>query len=373
MGRRPPRGAPRGLRPVRGVGRSPVRGQHPGPARPQLDPPAARLPAAAVAAPLSGAGVRRRAHGGRPAVAGRGERRSGGPHRSGVHAGLDRGARRVLFAGRIRESAACRRRGRTRRRGLDRGRSGTPAGGRHRPERHGPRLVHARRRLGPRLRVAGARDAGERARAGARAACARGGRRGARPHRSRAPRRRGPQPQRRRGPGAGGRPRARGRPALGARSARRDRLHGPPGAGRDAAARGHAATGRRARPRSPTRSRAARAPARSGSRGRPARRAGRRRIATDLPPGVDLSAYRIVQEALTNTLKHAGPARARVVLRFAEHSMELEITDDGRAPTREAGGHGLAGMTERVALYGGELETGTSNGRGFRVLARLPL
>ena len=92
----------------------------------------------------------------------------------------------------------------------------------------------------------------------------------------------------------------------------------------------------------------------------------------DLPPGVDLSAYRIVQEALTNTLKHAGPARARVVLRFAEQSMELEITDDGRGPTSEAGGHGLAGMSERVALYGGELETGTSNGRGFRVLARLP-
>jgi signal transduction histidine kinase len=93
----------------------------------------------------------------------------------------------------------------------------------------------------------------------------------------------------------------------------------------------------------------------------------------DLPPGVDLSAYRIVQEALTNTLKHAGPARARVVLRFAEQSMELEITDDGRGATSEAGGHGLAGMTERVALYGGELETGTSNGQGFRVLARLPL
>ena len=92
----------------------------------------------------------------------------------------------------------------------------------------------------------------------------------------------------------------------------------------------------------------------------------------DLPPGVDLSAYRIVQEALTNTLKHAGPARARVVLRFAEQSMELEITDDGRGPTSAAGGHGLAGMSERVALYGGELETGTSNGRGFRVLARLP-
>ncbi len=92
-----------------------------------------------------------------------------------------------------------------------------------------------------------------------------------------------------------------------------------------------------------------------------------------LPPGVDLSAYRIVQEALTNALKHAGPARARVVLRFAEEDVELEIADDGRGPSGGRGdGHGLAGMTERVALFGGELDTGPSNGRGFRVRARLP-
>ena len=92
-----------------------------------------------------------------------------------------------------------------------------------------------------------------------------------------------------------------------------------------------------------------------------------------LPPGVDLSVYRIVQEALTNALKHAGPARARVTLRFAERGVELEIADDGRGPTGESGdGHGLAGMTERVALFGGELDTGSSNGRGFRVRARLP-
>jgi len=92
-----------------------------------------------------------------------------------------------------------------------------------------------------------------------------------------------------------------------------------------------------------------------------------------LPPGVDLSAYRIVQEALTNALKHAGPARARVVVRFAEGGVELEIADDGRGPAGARGdGHGLAGMTERVALFGGELDTGPSNGHGFRVRARLP-
>jgi signal transduction histidine kinase len=93
-----------------------------------------------------------------------------------------------------------------------------------------------------------------------------------------------------------------------------------------------------------------------------------------LPPGVAVSAYRIVQEALTNVLKHAGPAHARVIVRYASRELELEIADDGRGPG-EAGdaGHGLVGMRERVALYDGELDAGARNGGGFVVRARLPL
>jgi signal transduction histidine kinase len=93
-----------------------------------------------------------------------------------------------------------------------------------------------------------------------------------------------------------------------------------------------------------------------------------------LAPGVDLSAYRIVQEALTNALKHAGPARAWVAVRYRAADVELEVTDDGRGPVdRDDGGHGLVGMRERVALYGGALDSGARNGHGFRVRARLPL
>jgi signal transduction histidine kinase len=94
-----------------------------------------------------------------------------------------------------------------------------------------------------------------------------------------------------------------------------------------------------------------------------------------LPPGIDLSAYRIVQEALTNTLKHAGRAEAEVIVRYETAAVELEILDNGVGPhTRANGsGHGLVGMRERVALYGGLLETGSRNGHGFAVRARLPL
>lgn len=92
-----------------------------------------------------------------------------------------------------------------------------------------------------------------------------------------------------------------------------------------------------------------------------------------LPPGVDLAAYRIVQEGLTNVLKHAGPAQARLTLRYSDHEMELEVSDDGQGPADGVvGGHGLAGMRERVAVFGGKLESGSLNGRGFRVHARLP-
>jgi signal transduction histidine kinase len=93
-----------------------------------------------------------------------------------------------------------------------------------------------------------------------------------------------------------------------------------------------------------------------------------------LPAGVELSAYRIVQEALTNVIKHAGPARTSVSVRYGGDGLELEIVDDGLGP--QAGmprsGHGLAGMRERVALFGGTLSTGPLNGRGYRVEALLP-
>jgi signal transduction histidine kinase len=96
-----------------------------------------------------------------------------------------------------------------------------------------------------------------------------------------------------------------------------------------------------------------------------------------LPAGVDLSAYRIVQEALTNSLKHAGPARATVRLCYGREALEVQVSDDGHGRGRngqaDGGGHGLIGMRERVALFGGTLEVGVGPGGGFRVAARLPL
>ena len=94
----------------------------------------------------------------------------------------------------------------------------------------------------------------------------------------------------------------------------------------------------------------------------------------ELPPGVDVSAYRIVQEALTNALKHAGPARARVSVRFQPDALELEIADTGTGSSNGVGGgHGLAGMRERVAVFGGELASGPRPEGGFTISARLPL
>ena len=93
-----------------------------------------------------------------------------------------------------------------------------------------------------------------------------------------------------------------------------------------------------------------------------------------LPPGVDVSAYRIVQEALTNALKHAGPAQARVIVRYQPDGLELEILDDGAGSVNGGGsGHGLSGIRERVAVYGGELESGRRDGGGYALRARLPL
>ena len=95
-----------------------------------------------------------------------------------------------------------------------------------------------------------------------------------------------------------------------------------------------------------------------------------------LPAGVDLAAYRIVQEALANTAKHAGAAKASVVVRYAPRAVELEVADDGRGAGSEpgdGGGHGLIGMRERAALYGGTLDAGRPATGGFRVHARLPI
>jgi signal transduction histidine kinase len=91
-----------------------------------------------------------------------------------------------------------------------------------------------------------------------------------------------------------------------------------------------------------------------------------------LAPGVDLTAYRIIQEALTNALRHAGQARALVSIRYRAHELDLEISDNGDGTAANAGGgHGLAGMRERIALYGGTLDAGR-RGDGFTVHARLP-
>jgi signal transduction histidine kinase len=94
----------------------------------------------------------------------------------------------------------------------------------------------------------------------------------------------------------------------------------------------------------------------------------------DLPVGLDLSAYRIVQEALTNALKHAGRATAAVRIRYHDDALELQIADDGAStPTRATGGHGLVGMRERVALYGGTFEARPRDGGGYLVRALLPI
>jgi signal transduction histidine kinase len=95
-----------------------------------------------------------------------------------------------------------------------------------------------------------------------------------------------------------------------------------------------------------------------------------------LPAAVDISAYRIVQEALTNVLKHAGQATAEVSVKCGTDEVLIEVTDNGAGPQpagQPGGGHGLAGMRERVALFGGELTTGPRPAGGFGIRARLPL
>ncbi|HEY9523421.1 MAG TPA: ATP-binding protein, partial [Thermopolyspora sp.] len=98
-----------------------------------------------------------------------------------------------------------------------------------------------------------------------------------------------------------------------------------------------------------------------------------------LPPGLDLAAYRLIQEALTNSLRHAGmDARAWVTVRHEPGALSVRVEDDGRGPVPEPAngdrpGHGLVGIRERVALYGGMLQTGPRQGGGFEVRARFPL
>jgi signal transduction histidine kinase len=103
---------------------------------------------------------------------------------------------------------------------------------------------------------------------------------------------------------------------------------------------------------------------------------GRRRA---LPAGVDLSAYRIVQEALTNVIKHAGQAPTRVLVRYDDDAVTVEVDNDAPsdpkavvAPALSGAGHGLVGMRERVALYAGDFVADHRAGGGFHVRARLP-
>ena len=93
-----------------------------------------------------------------------------------------------------------------------------------------------------------------------------------------------------------------------------------------------------------------------------------------LPPGVELCAYRIVQEALTNALKHAGPVHAIVELRYEPDALDVRISDTGCGmPAQPGAGRGLVGMRERTALVGGRLEVGQSPQGGVRIRARLPI
>ena len=93
-----------------------------------------------------------------------------------------------------------------------------------------------------------------------------------------------------------------------------------------------------------------------------------------LPPGVDVAAYRIVQEALTNALKYAGGAPTRATVRFASDAVDIDVVDEGKLQSPAEGiGRGLAGMRERVVLFGGTIETGRRAGGGYAVHARLPV
>jgi len=96
--------------------------------------------------------------------------------------------------------------------------------------------------------------------------------------------------------------------------------------------------------------------------------------ATQLPAGVDLTAYRLVQEGLTNVVKHAQATRAEVLVNYGDGYLEVTVNDNGQGVGNgDGGGHGLVGMRERVSVYGGELDAGPQAGGGYRLRAKLPL
>jgi signal transduction histidine kinase len=96
--------------------------------------------------------------------------------------------------------------------------------------------------------------------------------------------------------------------------------------------------------------------------------------AVELPAGVDLTAYRLVQEGLTNTLKHARATSAEVLVNYGQGEIEVMVSDDGSGVGNgDGGGHGLVGMRERVSVYGGQLDAGPLPGGGYRLRAKLPV
>jgi signal transduction histidine kinase len=93
-----------------------------------------------------------------------------------------------------------------------------------------------------------------------------------------------------------------------------------------------------------------------------------------VPRAIDLSAYRIVQEGLTNALKHARASHADVTVRYRPDELDLQVADDGMGPEGTNGhGHGLIGIRERVSIYGGEMSAGAASAGGFVLSARLPV
>jgi signal transduction histidine kinase len=92
-----------------------------------------------------------------------------------------------------------------------------------------------------------------------------------------------------------------------------------------------------------------------------------------LPAGVDLAAFRIVQESMTNVARHSGAGTVRIKIAHGSRHIDLDIEDDGRGPGNGSGGSGISGMRERVAALGGEFSAGPAPGGGFRVSAHLPI
>jgi signal transduction histidine kinase len=93
---------------------------------------------------------------------------------------------------------------------------------------------------------------------------------------------------------------------------------------------------------------------------------------TVVPPGLDLAAYRVIQEAATNVIKHSGANHCQVTVSYEADALTVRVTDDGRAAPGSTGGHGIKGMRERVAMYGGTFEAGPLPAGGFGVSARFP-